>query len=163
MGVAVLHPQDSVRNKPPNHYQTIISHFPNIKFSNPNPKSHRSSRNRKKRGDSSPQDVYVSDPARPASSNPQVNNKQLVRGQVKILKRGEQLAETTPDRQPQTESVGPTLTLTEKVEGLYAGYSMLVMSPPPSSVPLPVFITKKFAAVSDATSDLRKMLRLDFP
>ncbi|RDX67673.1 hypothetical protein CR513_53419, partial [Mucuna pruriens] len=29
-------------------------------------------------------------------------------------------------------------------------------------IPLPVFITKKIAVVSDATSDLQKMLQLDF-
>ncbi|KAG5018593.1 hypothetical protein AAZX31_06G061800 [Glycine max] len=160
MGVAVLYPQDSLPHKPSTHYQTIIPHFPSM-----NPKSHRTSRNRKKRP--------VPGPARPTtSSKSQVNNKppqQLVMGQVKILKRGELLSQTTPDPQPQTESVEKKTEtvvkkgLTSTVEGLYAGYSMLVMSPPPSSVPLPAFITKKFAALSEATSDLREMLRLDFP
>lgn len=83
-------------------------------------------------------------------------------GQVKILKRGEQLTKTTPDREPESVVVEKESPLTEIVGGLYAGSSLFDVSPPPSSVPLPIFITKKIAAVSDATSDLRKMLRLDF-
>lgn len=85
-------------------------------------------------------------------------------GQVKILKRGEQLPETTPDRQPETVKVElrSMEPVAEIVGGLYAGSSMVVASPPPSSVPLPFFVTKKIVAVKDATSDLRKMLRLDF-
>ena len=168
---SVLHPHDFLRKNPSNQYQTIIPHSPNM---NPN-KSHRTSRNRKKRPDPSPQGVVS--PARlTLSPKPQVKNKpqqQLVMGQVKILKRGQLLTQTTPDPPPQTEIVDQKLTpqtetvekkdLTSIVDGLYAGYSMLVMSPPPSSVPLPAFITKKIAVVSDATSDLRKMLRLDFP
>lgn len=163
MGVAVLQPHDTLRNKPSNHYQTITSP---MKIPNPNSKPHRTPRNRKKRFDPSPQDVPVSVSGLARPNKPYVNNKPLLTGQVKILKRGQQLTETTPDLQPprpQTETVSSPLPSTEKVEGLYAGYSMLVMSPPPSSVPLPAFITKKIAAVSDATSDLRKMLRLDFP
>ena len=84
-------------------------------------------------------------------------------GQVKILKRGEQLTETTPDPKTETADVAAfrsTEPLTGIVGGLYAG--SCVASPPPSSVPLPVFVTKKIAAVSEATNELRKMLRLEF-
>ncbi|XP_020214006.1 uncharacterized protein LOC109798171 [Cajanus cajan] len=139
MSVVLLHPRDSLTNDSPNHFQTM-------KLSNP--KTHRF-RNRKKRTDFGPQE---------ASTKPETSKKPLGMGQVKILKRGEQLTKTTPDPQPQMKAAGST----EKVEGLYAGYSLLVVSPSPSSVPLPAFITKKIAAVSDATTDLRKMLRLDF-
>lgn len=173
MDVAVLHPQDFLANKPPNHYQTIPPNFPNMKLSNPNPKFQRSSRGRKKRADPLPQDARgPAQHAKPQKHQPQ----QLIMGQVKILKRGEPLAQKTPDLQPPTESVQNEVTMetktveisstspsTEKVEGLYAGYSLLVTSPPPNSVPLPIFITKKFAAKNCATSDLRKILRLDFP
>jgi len=171
MDVAVLHPQDPLAKSSPNHYQTMAPHFP--KHSNPNPKSHRSSRSRKKRADPTPQNG--SGPAqqtKPLKPQPQP---QLIMGQVKILKRGEVLAQTTPDLQPRTETVEKevitetetveirsTLPSTGKVEGLYAGYSLLVMSPPANSVPVPAFIKKKMAAVNCATNDLRKMLRLDF-
>ncbi|QCE16286.1 uncharacterized protein LOC114164323 [Vigna unguiculata] len=173
MDVAVLHPQDFLANKPPNHYQAIAPNFSNMKLPNPNPKFQRSSRSRKKRADPVPRDARgPAQPARPQKHQPQ----KLVMGQVKILKRGELLSQTTPDLQPPTETVEKEVTTetkimeksltspsTEKVEGLYAGYSLMVTSPPPNSVPLPIFITKKFAATNCATSDLRKILRLDFP
>ncbi|CAJ1973669.1 unnamed protein product [Sphenostylis stenocarpa] len=180
MGVAVLHPHDSLTCKPPNRYRTIAPHFSDKKLSNPNPspKSHRSTRSRKKRTDPTSPEV-------PGPAQPTIPQKHLLMGQVKILKRGELLTETTQHPQLQTEAakelstqtgaverevttatetkkINPTSSLAEKVEGFYAGYSILVMSPPPSSVPLPAFITKKIAAVNGATRDLRKMMRPDF-
>ncbi|KAK8465461.1 hypothetical protein PHAVU_009G089600 [Phaseolus vulgaris] len=186
MEVAVLHPHDSLANNPPIHYRTMLPHFPNMKLSNPNPnpKLHRSSRNRKKRADPAPQ--VGPDPAQHAKSLKH-QPPHLIMGQVKILKRGELLTQKTPDSQlptetavkevtsetetveitptlPSTEKVEmtPILSSTEKVDGLYAGYSLLVMSPPPNSVPLPAFITNKIAAANCATSELRNILRLDF-
>ncbi|KAK7352668.1 hypothetical protein VNO80_18095 [Phaseolus coccineus] len=180
MEVAVLHPHDSLANIPPNHYQTLVPRFPNMKLSSPNPKLpklHRSSRNRKKRADPAPK--VGPDPTQHTKSvthQPQ----HPIMGQVKILKRGQVLAQKTPDLQLRTETVEasptlpsaetveasptlpsaetveitPTLPSTGKVDGLYAGYSLLVMSPPPNSVPLPAFITKKIAAANCATSEL---------
>ncbi|KAF1871839.1 hypothetical protein Lal_00020634 [Lupinus albus] len=135
MGVVVLNPQDFL-TKSSSSPKTSPS--PNMKLPKPNrthPKQFHSTR---------PESTYA--------SKPKLNNP--VMGQVKILKRGEQQAQTTPYRKPDPVS--------EKVVGLYAGASMLVASPPPSSVPLPVFVTKKIVAVNDATNNLRKILRLDF-
>ncbi len=112
----------------------------------------------------------------------------LVMGQVKILKRGEELTKTTPVQAPEpvkktaenrpdpdlgsTERLGPDpqsvpiqIRLTElkdRVAPFYAG-SAFITSPPPSSLPLPAFFTKKTVTVShgDATTDLRRILKLD--
>ncbi|KAJ1382386.1 Proline-rich nuclear receptor coactivator motif [Sesbania bispinosa] len=111
----------------------------------------------------------------------------LVMGQVKILKRGEKLspenshgglavavpAENRKARVKSEEDVDLFLGSTDRLgpdpvtvqkqirvsdlkDGIYAG-SAFVSSPPPSSVPVPGFLGKNGAA----TSDLRRLLRLD--
>lgn len=112
----------------------------------------------------------------------------LVMGQVKILKRGEKLspenshhgggvlAVPVENRKARvksevdldlflgsTDRLGPDpVTVQKQVrvsdprEGIYAG-SAFVASPPPSSVPVPFFLGRNGAA----TSDLRRLLRLD--
>lgn len=116
-----------------------------------------------------------------------ISPKNLVMGQVKILKRGEML---TPDggvgggvdcggkRRLEskgedldlvlgsTDRLGPDPDLMQKqvvfgelkvADGIYAGSGAFFASPPPSSVPLPSFLGKN----GTATSDLRRLLRLD--
>ncbi|KAJ1413144.1 hypothetical protein SESBI_19907 [Sesbania bispinosa] len=154
--VAVLHPQDCLKNKP------LTSHPPKMKLPNPNPKPPRTTRthsNHQKQIHKSDKTSQSNRPASTSNQKPRSQVNKLVMGQVKILKRGEHLTKTTPDREPEKTVEKNSLL----VGGLYAGSSMYTVSPPPSSVPLPIFITKKVAAVSEATSDLRKMLRLDFP
>ncbi|CAL0319139.1 unnamed protein product [Lupinus luteus] len=133
MGVAVLNPQDFLQHSSSNK----TSPPPNMKH----PKHNRT--HPKRSHSTRPEPVYA--------SNPRLNKPAM--GQVQILKRGEQLTKT-PYKKPEA--------VTEKVVGLYAGASMLVAAPPPSSVPLPIFVTKKIVAVDDATNNLRKILRLDF-
>jgi hypothetical protein len=102
--------------------------------------------------------------------------KNLVMGQVKILKRGEKLVQTRNGCDSNKENLdlvlgstnrlGPDPDMVQKqikvsefkvVDGIYAG-SAFVASPPPSSLPLPGFLGKKHGS---ATSDLRRLLRLD--
>lgn len=102
--------------------------------------------------------------------------KNLVMGQVKILKRGEKLGQTrngfnnnkedvdlvlgSTDRLgPDPETVQQQIRVSEfkVVDGVYAG-SAFVASPPPSSLPVPGFLGKMNGS---ATSDLRRLLRLD--
>lgn len=107
----------------------------------------------------------------------------LVMGQVKILKRGEKLSSENSraalDENPtvrakseecldlvlgSTDRLGPNPETVQKEvmvwdsrDGIYAG-SAFVASPPPSSVPVPVFLGKNGAA----TTDLRRLLRLEW-
>jgi len=103
--------------------------------------------------------------------------KNLVMGQVKILKRGEKLGQTrngcNSNKEEDldlvlgsTDRLGPDPDTVQKqirvsefkvVDGIYAG-SAFVASPPPSSLPVPGFLGKKHGS---ATSDLRRLLRLD--
>ncbi|OAY46955.1 uncharacterized protein LOC110617791 [Manihot esculenta] len=112
--------------------------------------------------------------------------KNLVMGEVKILKRGESFAKTDKrvskeNRKPMvkleknadlvlgsTDRLGPDPETVQKqirvddfnklVEGMYAG-SAFVASPPPSSLPVPGFLGK--SSNGAATNDLRRLLRLD--
>lgn len=121
------------------------------------------------------------------STAAKISSKNLIMGQVKILRRGETL---TPDpgvgygddscgkRRLEskgedvdmvlgsTDRLGPDPDLMQKqivltefkvVDGIYAGSGAFFASPPPSSVPLPSFLGKN----GTATSDLRRLLRLD--
>ncbi|MED6159354.1 hypothetical protein PIB30_041591 [Stylosanthes scabra] len=163
MGVAVLNPQDCLPTSRPR--KPLISSScssPSTSSSSPkvpnsNPKSSRTSRsnpNRQKR-------IQI----RP-DTKPQTFPKQPIMGQVTILKRGEPLTTTTP--LAKTEKTTTTTTTADAVAfrpmeligGLYAG--SCVASPPPSSVPVPIFVTKKIGVVTEATNELRKMLRLEF-
>ncbi|KAK4265326.1 hypothetical protein QN277_026392 [Acacia crassicarpa] len=105
----------------------------------------------------------------------------LVMGQVKILKRGERLSSEVNHSQAvavssnnqkmsksgdgfdlvlgSTDRLGPDPEMVQKQirvsDGIYAGFAF-VASPPPSSLPVPGFLGK-----NAATSDLRRLLRLD--
>ncbi|EEF46907.1 uncharacterized protein LOC8274216 [Ricinus communis] len=185
MGVAVLSPQDCLQN-PLSSRRDLISLPPRMKPpprnpNGPDPKANRSNRPQPNRRKRSPN---TSPPSR-AAVLPKVVAAPVI-GQVKILKRGEQLPKTTPEKvlsQPikiemknkygdlgSTQRLGPDpelvptgsrARLTEpdnsKVHGFYAG-SAFITSPPPSSLPLPAFFMKKSASAVDATSDLRRIL-----
>uniref|UniRef100_E1U346 Uncharacterized protein n=1 Tax=Jatropha curcas TaxID=180498 RepID=E1U346_JATCU len=99
MGVAVLNPQDCLRN-PLSYRQSLITPPPRMKSPrNPNPnqnqnqnRPNRSQPNRRKRISN------ASPTSRAAIVAPQAHPRKLLMGQVKILKRGEQLAEVTPEK-----------------------------------------------------------------
>ncbi|XVE97365.1 hypothetical protein REPUB_Repub03eG0013500 [Reevesia pubescens] len=170
MGVAVLKPEDCLKLPNPMKHPK-----------NPCPNPNRS--NRKKRSPN------TSPPSRP-TMGPKVPTKNLVMGQVKILKRGEDLKKTTPEKHvtfekenvdadlgstnrlgPDPGSVPTQIRLTESTNNynkvfpvtFYAG-TAFITSPPPSSVPMPAFFSKKVGVAvknNDATNDLRRILRLD--
>lgn len=183
MTVAVLSPQDVLKENRFSKQPLIPKNsYPNLNRPN------RTQSNRRKR--SPPRNQNTSPPSRGAVVAPKLSAKNnLVMGQVKILKRGEELTKTTPVQAPEpvkktaenrpdpdlgsTERLGPDPQsvpilnrLTEskvRVTSFYAG-SAFITSPPPSSLPLPAFFTKKtITAVKhdDATSDLRRILKLD--
>ncbi|KAE8687470.1 Detected protein of unknown function [Hibiscus syriacus] len=171
MSVAVLKPEDCL--KLPN----TMKHLRN---SRPNP--NRTNGRKRSTKTSSPPSTTVAPLKAPAMN--------LVMGQVKILKRGEDLKESKPDKPMKLENenvdvdlrstnslgrdpvsdptqIRPSVSVNDSNKVLpfsfYAG-SAFVTSPPPSSVPLPAFFTKKIGvALKDdvATSVLRRMLRLE--
>ncbi|XP_039054920.1 uncharacterized protein LOC120197469 [Hibiscus syriacus] len=172
MGVAVLKPEDCLKLPNPMKHTRKPRRNPNL--------------NRTNGGKGS---TNTSPPAR-ATVAPLKAPTNLLMGQVKIIKRGEDFKKYMPDKPMgfENESVDVDLRYTnclgpdpvpvpakirpnESENGsgkdvpvsFYAG-SAFVTSPPPSSVPLPAFFTKKIgAALRDdvATSALRRMLRLD--
>lgn len=103
-------------------------------------------------------------------------------GQVKILKRGEELTPAAAKKNGlvfsdedlvlcSTDRLGPDPETVQKqikvsdlkvVDGIYAGSAVFLASPPPSSVPFPAFFSKK-EKNDAATSDLRRLLGLDLP
>ena len=118
--------------------------------------------------------------------------KNLVNGQVKILKRGQDLKLNDAEANHRYNNIGcgedlvlssterlgpePETILTEirvseirvsdlkvvDVDRSYAGSAAFFASPPPSSLPFPAFGRKeKSFHDSAATSDLRRLLRLD--
>ncbi|OMO90739.1 hypothetical protein COLO4_18922 [Corchorus olitorius] len=179
MGVAVLKPEDCLKlPKPMKQPRSYVPNPPN--------RTNRSQQNRKKRSPN------TSPPSRP-TVGPKVPAKNLVMGQVTILKRGEELKKPAPEKPQKLEkenvvvdlgstnrlgpdpvSVPTQIRLTESNNNssssnkvvpaaFYAG-TAFITSPPPSSVPMPAFFTKKIGVAvktDDATSDLRRILRLD--
>lgn len=147
---AILRSQDCLLRSNNSFHYEALPFFPHPK---PNPKRQsRVSRHRKRSPD---QTTSV-------SKSP---GKNLVMGQVKILKRGEVLRPPTDLIMGSTERLGPEPETVQKqirvsdLEKLYAGSAVLLASPPPSSLPLPAFFSKKNR--DTASSDLRRLLRLD--
>lgn len=193
MATVVLRSQDCLRDR---FHPETLTYSPLLKSrpnpnSNPNPNPNGTRARRRKRSPLGFQDngndrvpdrygsMVVKSPAR-----------NLVMGQVTILKRGEALSlpknrglgndrkgrarreadldlmlGSTDRLGPEPEMVQKEIRVSESkvVDGLYAG-SAFFSSPPPSSLPLPLFFTKKDGSPSndEATSDLRRLLRLDF-
>ncbi|KAF5726263.1 hypothetical protein HS088_TW23G01005 [Tripterygium wilfordii] len=191
MSVAVLNPQDCLKNSVSR--QALISppRKPNPNQNqNQNQNQIRSNRaaqqkRRNRSPNKSPQSrASVSSKLPSRNSSPDNNNstnsksQKLVMGQVRILKRGEEVKEAAPIKAKSdlnlgsTERLGPDpesmkneirLTHSGPVNGFYAG-SAFITSPPPSSLPLPAFFTKKTTDLKydDATSDLCRILKLNF-
>lgn len=169
-GVAVLQPQDVLKQKvsyrqPMRSRRNSTSNpLPNPN-PNPNPKNNRRKRSPHKNGSPNL-----------STSPPTAKNLHLVMGEVKILKRGEVLTNkvvkenkfvtgdvvedlvlSTKDRLgPEPDMVPKRMTIAD----FYAG-SAFVSSPPPSSLPVPAFFKKRSEDNHDATSDLRRLLRLN--
>ncbi|KAE8721737.1 Detected protein of unknown function [Hibiscus syriacus] len=147
MGVAVHNPEDCL--KLPN----SVKHPRNPRH-NPNLNPNRTNR-RKRTPNASPPSRHSVAPSKAPAKN-------LVMGQVKILKRGEDLKESKPDKP--VESVDSENDDGKVVLPFFHAGSAFITSPPPSSVPLPAFFTKKIGiALKDdvATNALRRILRLD--
>ncbi|KAJ9163005.1 hypothetical protein P3X46_022728 [Hevea brasiliensis] len=157
------------------------------KYTNPNPRF-TDSRRRKPRpvGLQSNPNLNNRDRSHSGSMVARFPARNLVMGEVKILKRGESLAKSDnrvpkENRKPRvkkeknadlvlgcTDRLGPDPETVQKqvrvdefnklVEGMYVG-SASVASPPPSSLPVPGFLGK--SSNGAATTDLRRLLRLD--
>jgi len=161
--MAVLQPQDCLKN--PFAYKTLVP--PNMKIRrNPIPNPNKSTSRRKR----SPPKLDDKRPNNNRKSTQQTvvkdfAAKNLSMGQVKILKRGEDLRVATAAKKsladlvlPETVKVSKQVRLDER----YAG-SASIVSPPPSSLPLPLFVPKAsaFEKSGDLETDLRRILRLD--
>ncbi|KAK1403598.1 Serine/arginine repetitive matrix-like protein [Heracleum sosnowskyi] len=141
------------------HPQTLIS--PRSK-SNLNPNCNQTRSRRRKRSPSVTETNNIAQSRNKSLNRTVVSRpgpKQLVNGQVKILKRGEKLDDLVLSS---TDRLGPDPdTVQEQIRvfnGLYAGSPSVLASPPPSSLPFPCFFTKRNDV---ATSDLRRLLRLN--
>ncbi|KAK9269001.1 hypothetical protein L1049_000769 [Liquidambar formosana] len=176
MAAAILRPQDF--HKLRFHPESLVS--PPFKpRRNPNPNSNTSRSYRRKRSSIGFRDNVRDrdgDRVRDRSMVVKFPAKNLVMEQVTILKRGEGLkpAKTVRFEDEEdlvlcsTDRLGPDPETVQKqirvsdyktVGGVYAG-SAFFASPPPSSVPFPAFFAKK-EKNETATSDLRRLLRLD--
>jgi len=197
MGTEVLHPQDCLIQRIG--FTPAVFHRRRSFYGNGNPRPSNNNHNHRKPIPRPDQRKRSPEPAiskRSASSDDlrQKSNKQsninnhknLVLGQVTILKRGESLdakikSEPAPSKNncdeliiggterlgPDPEMVPKQIKLSPVSSGLppdmYAG-SAFSLSPSPSSLPLPSFFSKKQdskATDDSATRDLRRLLRLD--
>ncbi|KAH7524581.1 hypothetical protein FEM48_Zijuj06G0134700 [Ziziphus jujuba var. spinosa] len=178
MVMAVLNPQDCLQNPLPSQTTT----FPpkkSIRNSNGSSRIQTQQRNKSKRSTSRPKNSSppkVEKPAAPTAAAAA----DLVMGQVKILKRGEEFTVATAiNRPPSPKKVvnkdekrgAPVKGSGKKPDSgnwdskFYAGSFVSIASPPPSSLPIPGFFAKKKSGVGlsneEATNDLLKILRLD--
>lgn len=147
------------------HSQNLISPRSKSQF---NPNSNQTRSRRRKRSPS----ITNAAQSRNKSLNRTVDSrpgpKQLVNGQVKILKRGENLDGLKLGFGKDdlvlssTDRLGPDPDTVQKqirvFNCLYAGSPSILASPPPSSLPFPAFFTKRNDV---ATTDLRRLLRLN--
>ncbi|XP_024985864.1 uncharacterized protein LOC112521316 [Cynara cardunculus var. scolymus] len=161
-GVAVLHPQDSLKDHSSpiksnrtikfNHtYTNTPSQIPNFIVSDSRRRTPPTKGTRKK-NERNTETVETS--AAMAS-------KTVVIGQVKLLKRGEALNQSSSPNRLEPDPKMPSKPMKNKTTEFFAG-SAFADSPPPSSVPLPGFFTKNFVAAAsvDPTTDLRRILGL---
>ncbi|XAR71021.1 hypothetical protein NMG60_11028101 [Bertholletia excelsa] len=194
-GVAVLQPQDCLRDRLPGRQTLIHSSMKQRRNANPvsgsNPNSNSTRCSRRKRSPEKKKNSNNSSRSKSAIAD-KVQSKNLVMGQVKILKRGEELsamkdrieekrgeelsAMTDPIEEKKlddvvnsddlllsaTDRIGPEPEMVPIGLDFYAG-SAVISSPPPSSVPLPAFFTRRSGSGTNndfATLDLRRLLRL---
>lgn len=190
MGTAILRSHDCLQRRflPNDALSVPSSPIRSRKNCSPNPncKSYVNQNRRRKRSPVSTSPAAKQNDRR-KSGDRTVAPVNLVMGQVKILKRGEKLSPEISDDaglvmkamdldldidldQPDlvlgsTDRFGPDPVAMQKQirvsdsnlkDGIYAG-SAFFSSPPPSSVPVPLFLRKNGVA----TSDLRRLLRLD--
>ncbi|XP_010527117.1 PREDICTED: uncharacterized protein LOC104804502 [Tarenaya hassleriana] len=150
MGVAVLHPQDFLKDPFSRNAFDPHMKYPRNPNSCPNKPKKSLPNNRRRRS-----------PTRP---------------QVRILKRGEEIAATVTDPVAvdsdlessrrigiDSEMMPTQIRLSDMPASFYAG-SVTLTSPPPSDVPLPAFFTKKSVSMfkaDDVTNDLIRILRLE--
>ncbi|KAJ6911672.1 hypothetical protein NC652_022068 [Populus alba x Populus x berolinensis] len=182
MGTEVLRPQDCLTERTrvsPCRVYSSNNNRNNPRF-NRKPTAVRSDRSDQRKKQSEPS---VSKKSRSDKNNSSNNNK--VMEKVTILRRGESLDSKIKSSETEqgngadmavnsTDRLGPDPKMVSKqirivdlrspVAGngdIYAG-SAFSVSPPPSSLPLPLFSKKKHLSVDDsATRDLRRLLRLD--
>ncbi|KAJ6904054.1 hypothetical protein NC651_021259 [Populus alba x Populus x berolinensis] len=186
MGTEVLRPQDCLTERTrvsPCRRRNYYYGNGNGKF-NRKPTAVRSDRSDQRKKQSEPS---VSKKSRSDKNNSSNNNK--VMEKVTILRRGESLDSKIKSSETEqgngadlvvtsTDRLGPDPKMVSKqirigdprspvagnVAGngdIYAG-SAFSVSPPPSSLPLPLFSKKNHLSVDDsATRDLRRLLRLD--
>ncbi|CAN1169324.1 hypothetical protein LINPERPRIM_LOCUS19751 [Linum perenne] len=159
MAIAVLSPQDCLRD-PISTRGGLLSTPPRAKIHrNPNPSSSSSSSRNSRGGGQSirrKRSPNSSPPPPQLADSPHAPTKTV----VKILKRGEQIPiEKNPvpieSKKADLEKSSPMMN--RSVDGFYAG-SGFFTSPPPSSLPLPVFL-KKTSNV-EATTGLCRLLNL---
>lgn len=166
MGVAVLSPQDCLSPHP--HHRHLISPATKARRNpNPNPNANPNRSSRRRRNSppppSSASGFVPSNPLPRAKSPP-------VKGQIRILKRGEDISLAMEPTEPEVLSrpepePQPAPTPAQIPDGFYAG-SAFVTSPPPSSLPLPAFFTKRNCGLGEAhnqeiASQLRRVLKLN--
>ncbi|GMH04609.1 hypothetical protein Nepgr_006449 [Nepenthes gracilis] len=129
-----------------------------LNSSNPNRRSGSSRSLRRKR--SPAQYDRLSNRER-LSSVANFQSKGLVMGQVRILKRGNELEPKIDgeDLVYTADSLGPDPEVVVKhirFSDLYAGSAAFLPSPPPSSLPFPALLVRS----GTATTDLRRMLKI---
>lgn len=177
MGVAILQPRDCLKNE--------FSHmkYPRNPSACPNrqkkPVSNRTRRSPPRNQATRSPPPPVESPLSAVSASVPVKkntNSTVVVGQVRILKRGEEIPKKTVDLVVEKPDLGstrrigpdpvmiPTQIRKSKKAPFYAG-PVTMSSPPPSDVPLPGFFTTKkpvslFQAAA-ATNDLIRILRID--
>ncbi|KAF8110887.1 hypothetical protein N665_0078s0077 [Sinapis alba] len=182
MGVAVLNPQDCLLKQPFSHMKYPRNHTacPNRQKKTVSNRTTRRSPPRNQTTRSPPK--APPPPPPPQRAVKKSLNSNVVVGQIRILKRGEEIPKKTADlvvEKPDlvsTQRIGPDpcliptqIRLSDRkskktVVPFYAG-PVTMTSPPPSDVPLPAFFTTKKSVslfqATDATNDIIRMLRLD--
>ncbi|KAI5355179.1 hypothetical protein L3X38_008074 [Prunus dulcis] len=177
MGVKVLSPQNCLKDSVSPQVLMNYNRSPNPNRVRTSPQADRTKRRPTRPNNHPPPPVQK--PAAP---------KNVVMGQVKILKRGEEIPKAAPIQPPPKQNLHPQvpdLGSTSRMgpdpkmvpippkqtkfpepnwaSGFYAGSSSCIAGPPPSSLPLPSFFAKKSAPSStdEAASVLLKLLRLN--
>ncbi|CAN0888149.1 hypothetical protein LINGRAHAP2_LOCUS15773 [Linum grandiflorum] len=150
MGTAVLRPQDCLRDAFAPHDGPLLKQPPT---------SNRSSRHNRAQSTNRRNRSPNSTDASSSSLSPRTRlNNFAMGGQIRILKRGEEINNKEIPTKPAAKiHRKKKADVTESHPGFYAG-SAFFTSPPPSSVPVPVFLKK--SVDEEATSDLCRLLNL---